>query len=184
MHITDDGEFFFGPYRLIPSKRLLLRDGQMVVLGSRAFALLDLLVRKNGQIVSGREILEQVWANIVVEDANLRTQMSHLRTTLGCHPMYPTYISTIRGQGYSFVAPVEFRAASQPSHSKQSRLPGREQKLAGRRRGFHALRRPRRPKRLIGIVRSIGTDPKTLDVDAFTNMLVWHQMLSALKTES
>ncbi len=95
-------ELRFGPWRLLPAERQLLRNGQPVPLGGRAFDLLVLLVQRSGQVVAKDEIHERVWAGLVVEDNNLQVQVSTLRKLLGHEA-----IVTVAGRGYSFVLPLE-----------------------------------------------------------------------------
>ena len=122
-------EFQFGPYRLIPSKRLLLAGQNAVEIGDRAFDILALLLRHRGEVVSRRQILDQVWPDLTIDEANLRVQMSDLRRALGSGDQGSAYITNVQGRGYVFVAPVravspsEAPAASRPP-SRKGRLPG------------------------------------------------------------
>jgi len=50
----------FGPFRLIPQERQLLRDGQVVSLTPKAFDLLLVLVEHSGCLVEKDELLKQV----------------------------------------------------------------------------------------------------------------------------
>ena len=97
--------FKFGPYCLIPGRRLLLAGQDQIELGSRAFDILVLLVKRCGDVVSPRQILEHVWPDLTVEDSNIRVQVSDLRHALG--PEFQRFIVTVRGRGYVFVAPVQ-----------------------------------------------------------------------------
>src|SRR5271157_2091091 len=56
-------------------------DGQTlpVSLGSRALAVLGVLIERPGDLVSKDEIMSAVWPGTVVEEANLSVQMSTLR---------------------------------------------------------------------------------------------------------
>jgi len=72
-----------------------------VVLGSRAFGLLGLLVERHGELISKDVIMNAVWPGRAVEEANLNVQISRLRDILG-HGS----IQTVSGHGYRFVAPV------------------------------------------------------------------------------
>ena len=92
-------EYRFGPFQLNPAERQLLRDGNVVALGPRAFDLLVLLVQRAGQLVGKEEILRLVWPGLVVEENNLQVQVSALRKVLG-HDA----IATIPSLGYRFVA--------------------------------------------------------------------------------
>jgi DNA-binding winged helix-turn-helix (wHTH) protein len=94
-------EFRFGRWCLVPRARLLLRDGEPVELGSRAFDLLHLLLCQRGFIVEKSAIVSFVWPNTIVEESNLRFQMATLRKALGEDR---SLIKTIPGRGYIFAA--------------------------------------------------------------------------------
>lgn len=99
-------EIWFGPFRLFPSKRLLLESGNPLPLGSRALDILIALVERAGELVTKSELMARVWpATIVVED-NLTVHMAALRRALGDGKEGKRYIITNPGRGYSFVAPV------------------------------------------------------------------------------
>jgi DNA-binding winged helix-turn-helix (wHTH) protein len=96
--------FTFGDYCLIPARRLLLAGKDQIALGSRAFDILVLLVKCHGTVVSPREISEHVWPDLIVEESNIRVQISDLRQALSTECQ--RFIATVRGRGYVFVAPV------------------------------------------------------------------------------
>jgi predicted ATPase/DNA-binding winged helix-turn-helix (wHTH) protein len=91
----------FGRFELQPQERRLLADGVPLALGSRAFDVLACLASRPGQLVSKQALLDEVWAGLVVEEANLTVQVSTLRKLLG-----GDVIATIPGRGYRFVAPL------------------------------------------------------------------------------
>lgn len=94
-------EFRFGRWCLVPQARLLLRDGQPVDLGSRAFDLLHLLLCRRGSVVEKSAIVNFVWPSTIVEESNLRFQMATLRKALGNDR---SMIKTIPGRGYILAA--------------------------------------------------------------------------------
>jgi predicted ATPase/DNA-binding winged helix-turn-helix (wHTH) protein len=96
----------FGPYRLHPGKRLLLRGTQPVRIGSRAFELLLILVESPGKTVGKRELMARVWPTTVVEEGALRVHVAALRKLLGGGRGRGRYIESVTGQGYRFVASV------------------------------------------------------------------------------
>jgi len=98
-------ELAFGPYRLAPSQRTLLKDGLPVPLNGRAFDLLLALVERAGEVVSKAELIARVWPSTVVEENNLRVHIGTLRKAL-CDDRSVRYIENVVGRGYSFVAPV------------------------------------------------------------------------------
>jgi DNA-binding winged helix-turn-helix (wHTH) protein len=100
--------YSFGPFRLLPSQRLLLEGNNRVQIGSRAFDILTALVERAGEVVSKDELIARVWPNVFVDDGNLKTQVSALRRILGGARAGRCYIVTVPGRGYNFVAPVSF----------------------------------------------------------------------------
>jgi DNA-binding winged helix-turn-helix (wHTH) protein len=96
----------FGPYRLLPGKRLLLRGTDPVRIGSRAFEILLTLVENSGRTVGKRELMARVWPTTAVEEGALRVQVAALRKLLGGGRGRGRYIESITGQGYRFVASV------------------------------------------------------------------------------
>jgi predicted ATPase/DNA-binding winged helix-turn-helix (wHTH) protein len=98
--------FSFGPYRLIPSRQLLLLDERPVKLGGRAFELLRLLVQRPGELVSKNELTAAAWPGTFVHDSNLKVNMWSLRRSLGDTQIEPLYIATVARRGYKFIADV------------------------------------------------------------------------------
>jgi DNA-binding winged helix-turn-helix (wHTH) protein/tetratricopeptide (TPR) repeat protein len=101
----------FGSFRLVPSDYLLTRmmaDGTAaeVPLRPKAFDLLRYMVENPGRLIPSEEFFERLWPNVHVQADNLKGHMLHVRTALGDDPNAPTFIETIRGRGYRFIAPV------------------------------------------------------------------------------
>jgi DNA-binding winged helix-turn-helix (wHTH) protein len=105
---TGGRAFSFGPFRLLPSQRLLLEGGRRVQIGSRAFDILTVLVDRAGEVVSKDELIDRVWQKIFVDVSNLKTQISALRRVLGEGHAGRRFIVTVPGRGYNFVAQVRF----------------------------------------------------------------------------
>jgi DNA-binding winged helix-turn-helix (wHTH) protein/Tol biopolymer transport system component len=96
----------FGPFRLEPSERVLLRSGEPVLLPPKAFETLVLLVRNTGHVVSREELMKAIWPGTFVEENNLTQHVSLLRRTLGGSSEEHKYIETVPRLGYRFVMPV------------------------------------------------------------------------------
>jgi len=96
----------FGPFRLDPLKRRLMRDGEPVRLTPKAFDLLLVLVEERGRTVEKDELFKKVWPGTVVEENNLNQNITALRKSLGDSRQESQYIATIPGLGYRFVAEV------------------------------------------------------------------------------
>jgi predicted ATPase/DNA-binding winged helix-turn-helix (wHTH) protein len=122
-----DGAVEFGPFRFIRGQRSLTRDGVAVAIGGRALDILGVLIERAGSIVSGPELMELVWHSVVVEDANLRTQLTALRKALGDGLDGSRYIVNVPSQGYTFVASLRRESAEAPAEVP---LPTVEQRLS------------------------------------------------------
>ena len=72
----------FGPFRLFAEQRLLLEGDRPVRLGSRAFDILAALVERPGEVVGKEQLIARAWPQTVVEDSNLKIQVSALRGAL------------------------------------------------------------------------------------------------------
>ena len=98
-----------GPFRIVPARQELLRDGTPVPLGGRAFDVLRTLVERSGRLVTKRELFAAVWPGLAVEENNLAVAVSAVRRALGCCDE-TRYIATVAGRGYRYVAPVRREA--------------------------------------------------------------------------
>ena len=58
----------FGEFELRPEERLLIRSGEPLIVGARAFDLLTYLVDHRDRVVPKAELLDQVWPGIAVAD--------------------------------------------------------------------------------------------------------------------
>jgi DNA-binding winged helix-turn-helix (wHTH) protein len=96
---TADAALEFGRFRLLLRRRQLLANGVPVVLGTRAFDLLLVLLEADGLLVTKEELLSRVWPGIVVSEENLKVQVSALRKALGADR---DIIRTEFGRGYRF----------------------------------------------------------------------------------
>ena len=76
-------EVAFGPFRLLPTRRLLLHGDRPVRLGSRALEILIALVERPGELVGKNELMARVWPRTFVEEGNLKVQVAGLRRALG-----------------------------------------------------------------------------------------------------
>ncbi|HKM90531.1 MAG TPA: winged helix-turn-helix domain-containing protein [Candidatus Acidoferrales bacterium] len=97
----------FGPFRLKPSERLLLRADQAIPLPPKAFDTLLLLVQNSGHVLSKDELMKSLWPNTFVEENNLTQNISQLRRALGEASGSHEFIETVPRLGYRFVMPVE-----------------------------------------------------------------------------
>src|SRR5271155_3773241 len=106
MSLQNQYFYEFGPFRLEPSERLLLRSSESVPLPPKAFDTLVLLVQNSGHVLSKDELMSRLWPNTFVEENNLTQHISMLRRALGEGPGESDYIETVPKLGYRFVVPV------------------------------------------------------------------------------
>lgn len=99
----------FGPFRLIPEERQLLRENQPVPLTPKSFDLLIVLVENSGHLIEKGDLLKRIWPDSYVEEANLSVNISALRRALGEGPDGHQYVETVARHGYRFVAEVKER---------------------------------------------------------------------------
>ena len=96
----------FGPFRMDPDKQLLLRDGEPIAVPPKTFETLLVLVRRGREVVTKEELLNAVWPDSFVEEANLSQHIFKLRKALGDSQEGERYIVTLPGRGYRFAVPV------------------------------------------------------------------------------
>jgi len=101
--LSGDATIQFGRFCVLPRARQLLVDGQPIELGSRAFDLLMVLIRAPGILITKQEIISRVWSDTVVEESNLKVQMSALRRVLNADR---DVMKTVHGRGYVFTGEV------------------------------------------------------------------------------
>ena len=85
--------------------RTLVRDDNVVALPPKAIEVLAELVKQPGEVVGKQELLQVVWPNTFVEDANLNQMIFLLRRALG-NSDGGEYIATVPRRGYRFTACV------------------------------------------------------------------------------
>ena len=98
--------YAFGPFRLDVAERLLVREGHPLRLTPKAFDLLRVLVENAGHLVEKDLLLQAVWPDTYVDEANLNRSISILRRVLDDGSPDARYIETVPTRGYRFVAPV------------------------------------------------------------------------------
>ena len=102
-----DRIYCFGEFRLMADERILLRDGVRVAISPRLFDLLYVLVENAGRLVKKETLMNRVWEDSFVEEANLNQTISRLRKILGERRNENRFIETVPRVGYRFLAPVE-----------------------------------------------------------------------------
>lgn len=85
-------------------KREVSLDGEPVALTRKEYAVLALLLRHAGRVVSQQQVLREVWGPTHVQDTHyLRIVVGRLRQKLGDDPAAPHWLKTEPGVGYRFL---------------------------------------------------------------------------------
>jgi two-component system copper resistance phosphate regulon response regulator CusR len=89
-----------GNLKVDPAQRLAWRDGHLLELTAREFAILETLMRQPGGVVSREEILEQAWGEREEPMSNtIDVLIGRLRRKVDS-PGRPSRVETVRGMGY------------------------------------------------------------------------------------
>jgi two-component system, OmpR family, response regulator len=94
-----------GPLELDPTTRRVTLSGTTVELSPREFAVLELLLRRQGHVVSRAEILQHVWGVSSGESSNVvDVYVKYLRDKID-RRFGTELIHTVRGAGYRLAEP-------------------------------------------------------------------------------
>jgi hypothetical protein len=91
----DGQRYRFGPFLLDVDRTTLFRDGSPVTLGTRAFALLRVLLDAGNREVSKADLIDAAWPETAIEESNLSVQVANLRRLLGPNPQGGEWIATV-----------------------------------------------------------------------------------------
>ncbi len=93
-----------GPFSLDSLKHEVTRNGVLLDLAPREFALLHLFMNYPGRAFSTDELIENVWGvEFEGERQVLYVQIRSLREKIEDNPAEPSHIITLRGVGYKFL---------------------------------------------------------------------------------
>jgi TolB-like protein/DNA-binding winged helix-turn-helix (wHTH) protein/tetratricopeptide (TPR) repeat protein len=96
----------FGDFTLDKREHTLKKSDQPVYLRPKSFETLAFILEHRGRLVSKDELLDRVWAGVVVTDGTLTHCIEEIRRAIGDDPHHPQYIQTVPRVGYRFIAEV------------------------------------------------------------------------------
>lgn len=86
------------------ARREVHLDGELLPLTRKEYAVLTLLLRHGGRVVTQQQVLREVWGATHVQDTHyLRIVLGKLRQKLGDDPVSPRWLKTEPGVGYRFL---------------------------------------------------------------------------------
>jgi predicted ATPase/DNA-binding winged helix-turn-helix (wHTH) protein len=162
--------FVFGPYRLRPALRVLMKADRPVPIGSRALEVLIALIERPGELVSKEELFARAWPHTLVEESSLRAQVAALRRVLQESAAGASCIAAVPGQGYRFVAEVsrEQLDPRPPVPTCAATLPVRLNPVIGRTEAIAMLERRLQRCRFVTLVGPGGVGKTTVAVATAT----------------
>jgi Tol biopolymer transport system component/DNA-binding winged helix-turn-helix (wHTH) protein len=105
----------FGEFTVDADQKVLLRNGTPLPLAPKVFDTLLILVENGGRIVEKEALMNRVWPDTFVEEANLTFNIQQLRKALGDNARKPVFIETVARRGYRFVAEVSVTSEKETS---------------------------------------------------------------------
>ncbi|HRD34485.1 MAG TPA: response regulator transcription factor [Rhodocyclaceae bacterium] len=100
----DAAVFDDGRLHIDLAKREVRLHGERLVLGRKEYALLALLLKNSGRVVTQPQILKELWGSTHAEDTHyVRVLVGKLRQKLGDDAAEPRWIATEPGVGLRFV---------------------------------------------------------------------------------
>src|SRR5579864_2193971 len=91
----------FGPFRLEKEQLLLSLEDTPLALGPKVVETLLALVEHPGEVLGKAELLDRIWPDGFVEEANLAQNIYVIRKTLRAH-WHGEAIETVPRRGYRF----------------------------------------------------------------------------------
>ena len=80
---------------------------ELVPIQPKAFDLLSHLIRSRENVVARADLMAKVWPGVIVTNDSLAQAIMSARAAIGDVGDSPTFIQTIRGRGYRFIAATE-----------------------------------------------------------------------------
>jgi DNA-binding winged helix-turn-helix (wHTH) protein/tetratricopeptide (TPR) repeat protein len=106
----------FDAFELDSGSGELRRQGDRIKLPPQPFRVLELLVRRSGEVLTRAEIREHVWVDDTFVDfeQGLNFCIRQIREALGDTAGTPRFIETLPRRGYRFLIPVETPSRIEP----------------------------------------------------------------------
>ncbi|MCH8142414.1 MAG: response regulator transcription factor, partial [Proteobacteria bacterium] len=95
--------YTFGDAEIDFARCELRRAGQVIDLAPLEFKLLAAFVRRQGRVVTRRQLLDEVWGReTFVTERVVDNQVTNLRKKIEVAPAKPRHLISVRGIGYRF----------------------------------------------------------------------------------
>lgn len=97
----------FGEFVFDSAARQISTNDEPVHLAPKAFELLQLLIEEHPRAIQKKELIDRLWPDVVVEEANLKNLIAEIRAVVGAQA-----IRTVQRYGYAFSTPDAAQARS------------------------------------------------------------------------
>src|SRR5882724_9454234 len=106
----------FDVFELDTAAGELRKNGDRIKLPPQPFRVLELLVRRAGEVLTRADIRERIWSDSFVDfEQGLNFCIRQIREALGDSADAPRFIETLPRRGYRFLRPVESSPAVEPT---------------------------------------------------------------------
>ena len=102
----DEQRIIFDPFSLDLVNECLWQGSKAIKLRPKAFAVLNYLLARPGQLVTKEKLLNSAWPEAFVSDAVLKVTIRQLREALDDDPKSPRFIETAHRRGYRFIGQI------------------------------------------------------------------------------
>jgi two-component system KDP operon response regulator KdpE len=100
---VDETVLKFGSLKIDMTNHVLRKNENVVKLTATEFALLSLLARNSGRVLTHQYILKEIWGYSYIEQTQyLRVFVAQLRKKIEDNPSKPAFLITESGIGYRF----------------------------------------------------------------------------------
>ncbi|WP_439597309.1 ATP-binding protein [Falsiroseomonas sp.] len=150
-----------GPWEIDLARRELRANGRRILLGQRAFAILEVLLDRAGAPVSRAELMRAAWPGIRVEANTLEVHVLALRNAFGAER---GLLRTLRGRGYQLDG--HWRPCPAAAPAEGGNLPPAEGGLHGRQQALPGVIALLRQHRLVTLTGAPGIGKTRLAIEA------------------
>jgi len=147
MSLASKHFYSFGDFTVDTDQNVLLHNGTPLPMTPKVFETLLVLVEHSGRIVKKEELMNRLWPDTFVEEANLTSNIQQLRKSLGDNARHPHYIETVAKRGYRFIAPVAAEQQSGSVNGGDSNGDAKSSRITAFEGTESAARQPKRVKR-------------------------------------
>jgi DNA-binding winged helix-turn-helix (wHTH) protein len=102
-NVSNERRITFAPFALDLVNECLWKGACAIKLRPKAFAVLEYLLSRPGELVTKQHLIDAVWRETFVGDAVLKVAIRQIRKALSDDPKAPRFIETAHRRGYRFI---------------------------------------------------------------------------------